>query len=86
MFNNPMPKNAAQTLRSVGMRMPMAFMASSRRKAARVTRQTTIVKVGSSATATPLKKNEPPHRTERTSNKLHSLGVIALLILALGDI
>ncbi len=38
----------------------------------------TIVSGGSSLTATSMKKKEPPHKTDRTTIKTHSLNPITL--------
>ena len=44
--------------------------------AARPTRSTTMVSGGSSLTAMPTKKNEPPHSTDNASSIAHSVGVM----------
>ena len=47
-----------------------------RMSAASHTRRATMVSGGSSLTATPTKKNEPPQKTESVSNIAHSRAVI----------
>ncbi len=76
LFSNPIPKNAIQTLRSVGNRSARNFRANSRISAARPTRETTIVKTGNSRTATPLKKKEPPQSTASAISIAHSDSVM----------
>lgn len=73
-------KNAAHNRRSVGILVPITRMATSRIVAAITTRETTIVNVGSSLTATPMKKNELPNNIERNASSIHSSRFIDLLI------
>jgi len=47
--------------------------------AASPTRRTTMVKGGSSRTATPVKKKDPPHRTDSASSIAHSADVMLRL-------
>ena len=54
--------------------------------APKITRPTTTVKVGSSRTTTPLKKNDPPHRMDRVITMPHSSGVMDLLMAGFADI
>lgn len=67
-----MTKNATQTSPLVGIAMPPALITASRIKAASSARTVTIVSVGNSLTATPTKKNEPPHSTDKPSSMAHS--------------
>ena len=74
-----MPKKAVQTRRSRGIRSPRSRSSPSRMIAASATRDTTTVKTGSSRTAMPLKKNDPPQTVARASSIAHSSGVIGRL-------
>ena len=48
--------------------------------AARLTRSVTMVTGGSSLTATPMKKNDPPHRSESATSMAHSPASICFCI------
>src|SRR5580700_8044857 len=72
LLRKPMPKKATQTRRSRGRPDPKNRRTTSKMAAERATRATTTVKVGNSFTATPLKKNEPPHRTDKERRSTHS--------------
>jgi len=80
LLSRPMPKKAAQSRTPRGIRCPVARTTTWRIKAARPTRRTTMVNGGSSFTAIPVKKNDPPQSTERASSKAHSRAVMLLLI------
>ncbi len=68
-----MPAKASHIRGSRGIHCPMARMTTCRVRAARPTRSIMMVSGGSSLTATPMKKNDPPHSTERMSSMAHSL-------------
>ena len=63
--------NGIHSVRVAGRRSPTARTSGSRKAAASATRASTMVKAGSSFTATPTKKNEPPQRTDKTSSSSH---------------
>ncbi len=73
LLSSPMPRNAAQSPGARGMRTRSAAQSTS---AAMPTRATTMVKEGSSRTATPLKKNDPPHSTDSAKSMAHSTAPI----------
>jgi hypothetical protein len=66
-----MTKNGVQAAGSLGRRNPMVSTTGSRKPAASVTRARTMVKTGSSFTAMPTKKNDPPQRTDKTTRSSH---------------
>jgi hypothetical protein len=76
LLRKPMLTKATQILPLRGIRAPVTATAIHSIAAARPTRTTTTVKVGSSLTATPLKKNDPPHRADRATRSSHSSAVM----------
>ena len=72
LLRKPIPKNASHTRRSFGSDRPIMRINTTKASAASPTRSVTILKGGNSRTAMPLKKNEPPQRTERTRSIAHS--------------
>lgn len=72
LLSRPIPKKAIQIRPCVGIRCPSKRSTTNKVMAAHATRSQTKVKEGSSRTATPLKKNEPPHSIARASNMAHS--------------
>ncbi len=76
LLSTPMPRKASHTVRSRGSDFPAIRIAACSTSAAMATRENTITKGGNSRTATPLKKNDPPHRTESAISIAHSAGVI----------
>ncbi len=79
LLSSPMPRKAAQTPGEPGMREPLAWMTAKRMTAASTTLQATTVRTGKSFTATALKKNEPPQRTDRMISIAQVRGDIGLL-------
>ena len=69
----------------VGMRMFRTRRSASRKIAASPTLNTTMVKGGSSCTAIPVKKNEPPQSTDSASSIDHSRQVMVRLIVECGS-
>ncbi|MNY29868.1 hypothetical protein D3C86_1639380 [compost metagenome] len=80
LFSRPMPKNARHTAPSRGRRRPMMRQTIRSAVAARVTRSVTMVTGGNSLTATPMKKNDPPHRSESATSIAHSRASICFCI------
>jgi hypothetical protein len=62
---------------------PMTKTIAHRAMAASPTRRVTMVSGGNSATATPTKKKEPPHNTDKAINISHSGAPMEVLI---GDV
>jgi hypothetical protein len=83
LLRSPIPRNAAQVLPSRGIRTPSTRSAARSIAAASPTRSATMVNGGSAFTAMPVKKNEPPHSTDKASSIAHSAAVIARLRFAL---
>jgi hypothetical protein len=57
--------------------MPPTSTTIHKASAAKPIRQMTMVKTGSSRTATPVKKNEPPQHIDNSSSMPHTSGVMA---------
>ena len=84
LLRSPAPRKAAHTRPSLGIRCPASRSTASRISAPSATRATTTVNTGSAATATALKKKDPPHTADRATSIAHSRGVIGRLIRAGG--
>ena len=69
--------NAGACRRSRAAETPLSGAASHNKVAAMHTLAATIVNGGRPLTATPMKKNEPPHMSDSSSNSPHSVAVIA---------
>jgi hypothetical protein len=68
LLSMPMPKNGSQPARPFGRAPPDAFRNGNSRTAPNATRTNTMVSGGKSRSATPVKKNEPPHSTESSTS------------------
>ena len=80
LLSRPMPKKARHTAHSRGRRRPMMRQTMRSAIAARLTRSVTMVTGGSSLTATPMKKKDPPHRIESATSIAHSRASICFCI------
>ena len=69
LFSSAMMKKLSQRSRRIRMPPPPKRKMLSNMSAARPTRPTTMVSVGSSFTATPLKKNAAPQNRERDQHR-----------------
>jgi hypothetical protein len=72
LFISPMKKNAVQIFGDLGTAIPAILRPARRASAASPTRAATMVKGGSSLTAMPVKKKEPPQMTERAVSMAQS--------------
>lgn len=77
-----MTRKAPQAALPRGRRPTMIQCSGISSRAARATRASTMVSGGSSRTATPAKKNEPPQSTERRTSSAQSRASIAVSVLA----
>jgi hypothetical protein len=81
LLSNPKTKNDRHSLRDLGISYPAIMRMAHSVMDAIPTLIVTIVNGGSSDTATAIKKNEPPHRKDNSSNINQSLGDILWLII-----
>jgi len=68
LLSSAMPSMARRPARSNWSARPCSASSRCNAVAANATRANTIESGGTSPTATPIKKNEPPHKTERASS------------------
>src|SRR5271166_2327042 len=78
----PSTASAAAALTLRGDATPISGAPAQSSAAARPTRRATSVSGGNSLTATPTKKNDPPHNRESITSSPHSRAVIARCIAA----
>src|SRR5208282_17254 len=69
--------NAGAAARRRAGESPLSGAASHNSAAAMDTLAATIVNGGNALTETPMKKNEPPHKSDNSSSRPHSVAVIA---------
>jgi len=81
LLSNPKTKNDRHSLRDLGTSYPATSKMIHNVAEARPTLIVTIVNGGNSDTATAIKKNDPPHRNDNSSNINQSLGDIVWLII-----
>jgi hypothetical protein len=81
---SPSSARAARALPFPGGAAPVSGALAQRIRAASPTLSAARVKGGSSFTATPMKKKDPPHSRDRRANRLHSRAVIARCATAIG--
>jgi hypothetical protein len=75
LFNTPIRMKAIKIDLARGRRWPVRYIQTNNAIAANPTRNVTMVKGGKTLTATPTKKNDPPHRMDSRIRSIQPRGV-----------